>query len=106
MRVGRLRSRVVIQELVHGVDSLGAPTESYRDVAEVWAAIRAQGGSEDMEPEHPTAQLSYQVTIRWRDDVTPRHRLLYGTRVLNIQSVVDPNETRKMLLLQCREVVA
>ena len=49
------------------------------------------------------AQL-YDVTCRYRTDVTTSHRLAWDGRVLQIHGVVDPDGSRLELALSCSEV--
>jgi SPP1 family predicted phage head-tail adaptor len=52
---------------------------------------------------------THHVYMRFRDDVTPDRRLLWndnGTdRVLNIESVIDIDNRRVELDIECKEVV-
>lgn len=106
MKIGAMRHRVTIQQQPdpQTQNSVGEITTARAELATVWAAIEPQTGGEGVEQAAVVAQVTHTVRIRRRTDVTPAMRLLEGTRVLEILSVLDANKPGEMRL-QCREVV-
>jgi len=106
VRIGPLRHRVTIQQQPdpQTQNGVGEITTARTTLATVWAAIEPQTGGEGIEQAAVVAQVTHPVRIRRRTDVTPAMRLLEGTRVLEILSVLDANKPGEMRL-QCREVV-
>ena len=49
--------------------------------------------------------MTHRVTIRHRDGVTPKMRLKFGTRILNIRAVINAGERNRTLELLCEEGV-
>ena len=49
--------------------------------------------------------VTHRVTIRHRDGVTPKMRLKFGARILNIRAVINPAERNRTLELLCEEGV-
>lgn len=45
------------------------------------------------------------MRLRWYPDITPDMRIMYAGRVLNIVSVIDPEEAHRELQLMCKEGV-
>lgn len=107
MQAGRLRERVVIQKEVVSRDSFGAEVNPWQDVATVWASVRPGASGERFisAADQMQATITHTVRIRQRAGVSPKMRLLWGSRVLNIQSVVDPDGRRREVLLLCEEIV-
>jgi len=111
IQAGKLRQRVTIQSPATGQDDMGAPTlEPWVLVAEVWAGIEPLSGSELEQARRVVADVTHRVTLRYRDglnanSVVFRWRLLLGTRVFQIESVINPGENLESLDLLCREVV-
>lgn len=107
---GRLRQRVSIQAATTPTDGEAGPTYAtwLRNVpAEVIEAGGAMaGGGERVRGRMIEAGLSAVVTIRYRDDISPTMRLVYGTRYLNIVSVTDPTGYRMETVLTCKELDA
>ena len=105
MRAGRLRHRVVIQEPDNCVDAYGGPSHGWSDVARVFADIRPVRGQERLETLQVSADVTHTVIMRYRSGVTPKMRIRYGTRLLNVISVLNVGERNKQLELLCSEQV-
>lgn len=98
-----LRHRVTIQQrsvVADGPDK----TVSWTTRAEVWANVLPLSGSEAMTAAQLTAGLTTGVTIRHRTDVSAKDRILFGSRVLQIESYEDPDGKKRFLRLLCSEV--
>lgn len=98
----RLRHRVTIESATTA--STGEPNPSYSALATVAAEVIETTGGEWIRGRQVEAGVNALVTIRWRDDVTPRMRVKYGTRYLNIESAIDPTGYRSEMLLACKEI--
>lgn len=108
IRAGSLNRRVTIQQpsTVNGISK-------WADVATVWAEISPVTGNEVARSLGPTNVVMSTVTIRYRDGIKPRMRLLYKvfdasgallyTRILEIVSVITPDEQQISLELVVKE---
>lgn len=106
MRPGDLRHRLTLQQAVRTDDGGGGASETWQTLAVLWAAVEPAGGSESVRAEKLEGRITHHVTLRWRHGVTPSMRFLFGTRVLEIDSVFDPAEERRWLVCKCVERVA
>ena len=131
MRAGRLRHRVLLQHATDAGDTYGEQDQTWyvdADPAILYAEVRALQGQERFRAQQVQPEVSHAVRIRYRDDVAPDDRLivgsaspeiegvmiadepddltrLFGSKVLQIESVIDVNEQHKELQLLCRETV-
>lgn len=105
MRAGRLRHRVTLQEQRGAQSETGAVAGRWRSVATVYAELKPLAGTEGRGSEQMVAEVTHEVRIRYRRDVRPTMRLLYGARVLDVHSVLNTDERNAELVLGCREVV-
>lgn len=110
-RAGQLRHRVMIQRMTPATDASGNRTESWEDFYACSAAISTTGGREFFEAHRVGADLSHELTVRYRDGIMPTMRVLYADpknasaeRYFGIRSVVNPTEQRRWLKLLCREL--
>lgn len=101
---GRLSARLVLEASVGLDDGQGGVSESWTPVATLWgrieplrAAAREQAGAEQM-------PIVHRVTIRYRDDVHHAMRFVYRSRVFDIRTLRDPDETRRYLVCDCEEI--
>lgn len=100
---GRLRQRVTIEQAT--TPTTGETNPSYSAFASnVPAEVIETLGGEYIRGRQVESGVKALVTIRYRTGVLPTMRLKYGSRYLNIMSVVDPTGYRAELLLSCGEV--
>ncbi len=104
MRAGRLRHRVTIETPGGTASAFGEVAQSWSTVATVWAAVEPTSSRERVENEQTKTFTTHRVLVRYRDDVTTSERVTFGSRTLNILSVINPNEQNATLELLCTEV--
>ena len=84
----------------------GSETITWTTLATIWAGITSSGGREFWQAKQTNSEVSHLVLIRYRAKISPRYRLVYGSRTFEILSVVNPDEGLTGLRLMCKEVVA
>jgi len=104
VRAGDLRHRITIQQEQETLDQYNTPTTAWQDVATVWAAIEPLRGREYLEAKNTTPELTVRIRIRYLPGVMSAMRVLYGSRIFNIKSVIDLDERHKETHLMCSEV--
>lgn len=105
MRAGELRHRVTIQQKTFSRDSYGGETITWTDVATVWAAVEPISGREYFTAQQTQAEVTTRIRIRHRAGITPVMRVLWGTRLYDIISVIEVKERNREIHLMCQEVV-
>lgn len=101
MQVGKLQSRITIQRLEDGQDEIGQPVQTWVDVATVWANIRYLSGVETVKSDAPVSVARASIRIRRRTDVHAAMRVVFGSTVFDILSVLPDEESRERLDLVC-----
>ncbi len=104
--IGEKRQRIRIEQQVSTADDQGGATITWALRCVVWAHERPLSGREAMQAAQLTAVLSSVWEIWFRDDISVTDRILYKTRVVDIEAVVDPTGTRDELALTGVEVQA
>ncbi|MCK5581819.1 MAG: phage head closure protein [Candidatus Omnitrophica bacterium] len=108
MFAGRLNKRITIQQLVADAppaNTLGEPQNTWTAVQTVWAAVEPLQGREFWAQQQIQAEITIRVRIRYLSGVTSGMRVLYGDRILDIDSVIDPKEKHVEMQLMCSEGV-
>lgn len=109
MDPGEMDKQVTIQSQSTSplTDDAGQPVAGtqYVDVETVWAKITTATGRELYHGQQVQAELSHKITIRYYEGLTTAHRLLYGTRVFDINYVINRNEGDEWHELLCKELV-
>lgn len=101
---GRLRHRIAIEDYVDSNDGGGGATRSWTTVAECWAEIQPISADERWQAERLQMKISHRVTIRYREGISPGMRVVFDQRALRIQTIVNPAERNRSLILMCEEL--
>lgn len=107
MRAGKLRHIVTLQQRVDGHETpfpSGAP-DQYWDTfqAGVPCSIDPISGREYFSQQQVQGEVTHRIRLRYLAGVTSALRVLYGTRVFDIVSVLNWEERNIELHLMCVE---
>lgn len=103
--IGQMRHRVTIQQTSSGVDGMGGETERWVDGATVWAKVQPLSGSELFRAQQIESTVSHKITIRYGAVIDPTKRIRHGSKLFEIHTVIDVDETHKYIELLCSETV-
>ena len=110
IRAGKLRTHITIQvnSAAGTRDTRGQELETWVTFAKAWAQIveYTRGSREIEAAQQRMANQWWNVLVRFVDGVKPKMRILWGTRILDIQTAVDPDQRRHRLLMLCLERAA
>lgn len=97
VRIGDLRHRLALEQVVRQDDGIGGAEETWETVAELWAAVRPLNGHERDGSDQLAGRVSHEIWVRYRAGVKPEMRLRSGTRVFEVLAVIDAGERRRFL---------
>lgn len=105
MQAGRLRERLTIQEESVTRAASGEEIRTWDTVATVWGQVLPGTPNERFlaAAGQRVAEVSHTVRIRHRAGITPKMRILWGVRILEILGVVDPDGRQSTTLMVCSE---
>jgi SPP1 family predicted phage head-tail adaptor len=103
MKIGKLRHRVVLEELVTDQDSDGALTEEWVPVGQpLSAGIVALSGSALIAAQAVQSKVATRITVRYRPGVKASMRVVHRGTAYNIEAIVpDENSGQRFLTLLC-----
>ncbi|HEY1188537.1 MAG TPA: phage head closure protein [Gemmata sp.] len=103
MSIGQLRQRIAIEAVTETRDEFGGRASAWAQVATDRAEIVPIGGREVFQNGATQAQATHRVRMRYRSDITPKHRLrwLDTNTVLNIVSCPPSVGSANVLELMC-----
>lgn len=106
MRAGPLRYVVSLQRATDSRTTAGGYTKTWSTYTRVWCDIRPQRGVEFERADAIAHKRPIKVTMRWPGQtVYPKDRVLWGSRVFNVESVADVGERNAMLELMVLEEI-
>lgn len=108
MRAGKLRHKVLLQELVTGspaTDPSGEPNQSWEDVRSLRVDISpvSQGSREAFLSDQIASVVQHEINARYAPDIVAQQRLVKGDRIFSIHFVVNVGEMGRELKLFCSE---
>lgn len=103
MDIGTLRERVSLQSATDTVDAAGQPARAWATYSTVWARVEPLSAMETQRADQQIGSITHRVTVRYLSTITNLHRVLYGSRALNIRGVTDTNERHYQMILDCEE---
>lgn len=112
IQAGKLNKRVIVQVNTPSQDGFGQPIPSWSTHDTIWAAIDPLVGAELVKAQQIAPEATVKITTRYRVDpntnvvdITPANRILWGTRIFEINAVIDPLEKNEELRLLCKEIL-
>jgi SPP1 family predicted phage head-tail adaptor len=101
--VATFRKQVTIQNKQSVSDGQGGFTETWPNGSTVWASIEPLKGYERVQAMQMQSPQTHKIMMRYTDEVTTASRLLYGTRVLWVKEILDPDERQRFLQIRAEE---
>lgn len=103
---GYLNRLVHLQNPPSTENTFGNQTGSWTTTDTVWARIKPASGALIFVGGQLYPSYTWDITIRYRPNITVRKRVVYGTKTFVIQSVTDVMDQRTLLILHCNEIQA
>ena len=103
IRSGELRQRITLQVGVPGTDPRWGEVTDWQDVDEVWARVIPRVAAEVTEAKSQQTQVTHDVTIRYRPDVTSKMRFVWRGQTFEIVGVVDVEARKRELSIEAVE---
>lgn len=99
---GELTELVDIEQETRASNGQGGYTTSWAKLSDEWTKIVGLSGDEALLAGVQRSVQQWRVIMRRRDDVKPKHRLVWGAVVLDIKAVMPyPQDPRAFILLMC-----
>jgi SPP1 family predicted phage head-tail adaptor len=94
MKIGDLRHRIELQSYTDFMDVYGKPVRAWATYATIWAQISPISSGESINGLQLNANTTHAILVRYRTDIQPNHRIVFGDRTFNIQGVRNLDETK------------
>lgn len=98
---GDLDQRVTLQQRDSSLNTLGQASDTWTNVAEVWAKVEPLRGREFFAAGQMQSEATTRITIRYRAGVTERNRVVWRGQPYDISAVIEPDGQKQMLEMIC-----
>lgn len=103
VRAGDLNRPLAIQTRSVAVDGEGNPITTWIDGGRTWGHLQQQAAAEVVQAGQLEQDVRWIVTLHYPTTVTHESRLLYGSRVLDVRTVIDVDEANRKVQVVCLE---
>lgn len=100
---GALRMELSLQQATLTADGLGGHTESWSEVATLFARIEPVSARARFGADQTIETVTHRITVRFRADLASGMRFVHAGRVFELVSVHDPDETGRYLMCRATE---
>ena len=102
--IGKMKERVTIKSPREVRSRSGETTLNWdTTVATVWASVDGLSSRDIIQAQQANVVATHKIRIRFRDDVSHTHRIIWRDRTMEIASVTERND-RHVLELLAREL--
>jgi SPP1 family predicted phage head-tail adaptor len=105
MEAGKKNCKFIIQIATIAPDSHGTEIQTWQTHKTWWAGLRTISGGESYVNQQFVASATHRLEGGYVRGITPRMRILYGTRTFDILQVMDVGERHADMWLVCKELV-
>jgi SPP1 family predicted phage head-tail adaptor len=105
MQAGKLRYRLIIEEMIETIDSMGEADRTWSTLDTVAGSVSPMSGRERIAGGQVMADVTHKVLIRYHPMVSETCRIHWGARLFDIVAAIDPDERHEKLELLCKEAL-
>ncbi len=102
---GSLNHELLLEKASIVVTETGELNESWSEIASLWAQLEPIGAGPRLLGEQVLPEVTHRITLRHRTDIASNMRLRKGTRIFQILTLHDPDETGRYLVARVREEI-
>ncbi len=103
MQAGRLRKRIQLQQVTNGRGPTGGTVETWTTIVTRWAELIPLRGQERFQAAQMEAQTTLKLRIRYYAPIDQTWRIKYGSRIMNINAIINIGERNFAQEIECKE---
>lgn len=104
MKIGKLRTKLIIKRKVAEPDGAGGITETWEEFATVYGRQSVRRAWEASKDDQLSSMLNINWETRFVRGITPQMRVYVDGRELEILAVYDPSQKCERLMIVTREL--
>jgi SPP1 family predicted phage head-tail adaptor len=100
---GLFRTELSLQQATVAGDGHGGHTESWAELAKVLCRVEPLAARSAYQADQTIETVTHRITLRARTDLSAGMRFVSDTRVFEVLTVHDPDETGRYVVCSARE---
>lgn len=106
MDIGRLDKKVTFCRYSEEENELKQLQQQLKTVIKnIWATVEPKSGREYIEANKERPELTYIITVRYREDITPDMFIQFKGKLFEIRAIRNIREKNEMLEITCVEKI-
>ncbi|MEG7522335.1 MAG: phage head closure protein [Chromatiales bacterium] len=109
MTAGRYRHQITLQVKSATRDAIGGEVEVWTAFVNRYAAVEPLNGREYFTAKQELNDVTSRIRLRFDRQLSTlspvNHRVVWGARIFDIESVINHNEADREIILMCRESI-
>lgn len=105
MDIGRTNKRITFYRYEEKENVLLQKEQVLTAVKTVWASVEPTRGREYQEAQRIRPELTFKITIRYFNNITPDMYIKFKERTFEIVSIINVREKNEMLEIVCTEKI-
>ena len=101
---GKFRSELVLEDVVRTSDGQGGHHETWHEVGTIFAQIEPVNATALFGADQTLESVTHRVSLRAHPNLVSGMRFRKGSRIFDIVTVHDPDESGRYLICRTREV--
>lgn len=102
--IGDLKHRVTLKGISDVIGDGGQKTRSYLTIANVWAEMKPAQIPVRTKADRVEFVTSYTITCPYSANYLTARRIELGSRIFEVQSLINLHEDQRYLVFQCEEI--
>lgn len=98
------RTELVLEEVTVSPDGMGGHAESWSETARVFALVEPVTATSLYGADQTLETITHRITLRAREGLASGMRFRWGSRIFDIATVHNPDESGRYLVCRTREV--
>lgn len=90
--VGKMRHKVSFQHPTLIQDSIGGSTTTYATYQDAWVELTPAKASQKWQAQQLSLRVSHKIKCRYFDGLKSDDRVLFGSRIFEVQEIINAEE--------------
>lgn len=101
--IGKMRYPLQLQTASYTADSGGGSATTWTTTATIYGDINPVRAEEKYRQGQVQESVTHEVYVRYRAGLTTANRLVYDNRTFNVKGVINVDERKRFMKLNCQE---
>jgi len=103
MQAGQRRHYISIEQVAESQDARGELTKTWTEYANAWSEIKPVRGREYFQAHAENVAADTRIILPYLSGITSKMRVRFGSRIYDIETVINIDERNRELNLMCVE---